>query len=174
MKLSFLQALLALGPKLPQILDLIHQGYQIVVQVITLLGLSPADVAEAIKQPAPATRDKEDPNAIAEAEQKLDEEISQHLRKHRDASGMLGGGFLNNLRQLYQFLESSGLLGIIMSLLTKAKGKLGILLFAITLSIFPPCLGEASACHPGKRVVHGLRHVGKVVLPPYRHHRSCR
>lgn len=134
-KLAFLRTLLGLGPKLPQMFALLQKGFALFQEMITLLDLSPADVADAIKtagepvfaaEAAAAAADEDEANAIAKVEQSLEADISKALRKSRDAAPTTDeskfaaeGGILDKLSTIFQFLQTSGLLEIIMSLLKK-------------------------------------------------------
>lgn len=132
--LSFLQYLLALGPKLPLVLadfQAIVEGFK---RLLVDAGLSPADLSTSLSlgaspplggSPSPGT---DDLNAIATSEQQLQtlhEQTSSSLLTASGAQGSAGGfgapgNFLDNVRTLFQFLESSGLLQIVLNLLQKA------------------------------------------------------
>lgn len=131
--LSFLQYLLALGPKLPLLLADIQAIVEGFKRLLLDAGLSPADLSTSLGRigatpPLGGSPGTDDLNAIATSEQQLQtlhEQTSSSLLTASGAQGSDGcfgatGNFLDNVRTLFQFLESSGLLQIVLALLQKA------------------------------------------------------
>lgn len=130
--LSFLQYLLALGPKLPLLLADIQAIVEGFKRLLVDAGLSPADLSTSLSlgasPPLGGSPGTDDLNAIATVEQQLQtlhEQTSSSLLMASGAQGSYGGfgapgNFLDNVRTLFQFLESSGLLQIVLALLQKA------------------------------------------------------